>query len=73
MSYDVTNMKLVIELDIDSSDFSLEDAQRLVEEAREATGVSVEVGRPIDEAHSDGPFRTDSLSTEYFKMRLENK
>lgn len=73
MSYDLTNMKLVIELDIDASDFSLEDAQRLAEEARDATGISVEVGRPIDDEHSDGPYRIDSLHTEYFKVRLEPK
>ena len=64
-------MKLIIELDVDASDFSPEDAQRFVDEAYEATGISVEVGRPIDDGHSDGPYRTDSLSTEYFKVRTE--
>jgi hypothetical protein len=64
-------MKLIIELDVESSDFSEEDAKRFVMEATEATGISVEVGRPIDDEHEDGPFRTDSLSTEYFKIRWE--
>ena len=64
-------MKLVIELDVDASDFSDEDAQRFLNEAKEATGISVEVGRPIDDDNTDGPFRTDSLSTEYFKVRLD--
>lgn len=60
-------MKLIIELNVDSSDFSHEDVDRFLAEAKDATGISIEVGRPIDEEHSDGPFRTDSLSTEYFK------
>ena len=64
-------MKLIIELDVDSSDFTPEDVERFQEEARQATGISVEVGRPFDEDHSDGPYVTDSLSTEYFKVRTE--
>jgi len=63
-------MKIVIELDVDASDFSAEDAKRFVEEAKEATGISIEVGRPINDEHTDGPFRIDSLSTEYFKAKL---
>jgi hypothetical protein len=61
-------MKIVITLDIEASDFSQEDAERFMAEAKEATGISVEVGRPIDDKHTDGPFRMDSLSTEYFKV-----
>ena len=63
-------MKIVIELDVDASDFSTEDAKRFIEEAKDASGISVEVGRPIDDEHEDGPFRTDSLRTEYFKATL---
>ena len=63
-------MKLIIELDVNASDFSEEEAKRFLLEAVDATGISVEVGRPIDDDHSDGPFRTDSLSTEYFKVRI---
>ena len=61
-------MKIVITLDIETSDFSQEDAERFMAEAKEATGISVEVGRPIDDKYTDGPYRTDSLSTEYFKV-----
>lgn len=65
-------MKLIIELDVDTCDFSEEDANRFYMEAKEASGISVEVGRPIDDDHTDGPFRTDSLSAEYFSVRIEN-
>ena len=63
-------MKLIIELDIDRSDFSEEDAQRFLTEADAATGISVEVGRPIEDEDSDGPSRVCSLTTEYFKTHL---
>jgi hypothetical protein len=61
-------MKLIIELDIDNSDFSEGDVGMFMAEANSATGLTVEVGRPVEHA---GTFRTYTLSTEYFKVRTE--
>lgn len=62
-------MKLIIELDVNASDFSEQDAELFIREAEEATGINLEVGRPISEELE--VFRQYSLSTEYFKVRLE--
>jgi hypothetical protein len=64
-------VKLIIELDVSHSDFSLEDVERFQDETLQATGISVEVGRPFDDEYSEGPYVTYSLSTEYFKVRTE--
>jgi hypothetical protein len=66
-------MKIIIELNVDMSDFSREDAELFVKESLDATGVSVEVGRPLDEDSTDGPYRTYALSTEYFRVKIEEK
>jgi hypothetical protein len=66
-------MKIIIELNVDMSDFSPEDADRFISEAQEANGIHVEVGRPIDEdKYPEGPYRIDALNTEYFTVRKEN-
>lgn len=65
-------MKLIIEIDVDCSDFSPTDAELFVLEADSAMGMFVEVGTPIDEDRTDGPYRVFRLTTEYFKVRKEN-
>jgi hypothetical protein len=62
-------MKLIIEIDVDASDFTEDDAAKFVEEAELATGLSVEVGRPISDEDLEVA-RMYTLGTEYFKCRV---
>lgn len=62
-------MKLILELDVDMSDFTELDAQIFLAEAKEASGITVEIGRPLSEEQSE-IVRSFSLSTEYFKARI---
>lgn len=64
-------MKLIIELDVDASDFSDEDAETFLSEGNDASGITVEVSRLIDYDDAEGAYRTYSMSTEYFKVRIE--
>lgn len=62
--------KLIIEMDIDSSDWEESDIKTFLKEAKNATGLEVMVGRSISEKQSD-VVRMKTLSTEYFTARVE--
>ena len=62
-------MKLIIEIDVDSSDFDEMDADTLVKESkRKGACVRVEVGSPLGDK---GVSRFFDLASEYFKVRTE--
>ena len=62
--------KLIIELDIDLSDWEDSDIKSFLREAKYATGINVEIGRPVSEKHSEVS-RLFTLSTEYFKVNVK--
>jgi hypothetical protein len=70
-------MRLIIEIDVDSSDMEEADVDVLLEEAkRNGATINIEVGSPLDGDDGDrGIYRATSLSSEYFivvkQMKVE--
>ncbi len=62
------SMKLIIEMEVDDSYFTEDDARKFVEESKEATAINVEVG-----AINFRGGRTYTLSTEYFTARTDGE
>lgn len=61
-------MKLIIEIDVDSSDMEESDADLLIQESkREGAGVMIQIGSAISEEESEVA-RVVSLSSEYFTV-----
>ena len=61
-------MKIVIE--IESTDILDETIKEFRKECRSATSMNIEVGRPLPRCRE--VFRIVSISSEYFKVRVEN-
>lgn len=64
-------MKLIVEMDVDQSDFGEEEVTEFIEEAAEAGGISLEVSRQIDPDNNGNAFRMMALSSEYFKVSTD--
>ena len=65
-------MKLVIEIPLEGNDVEEADFEALVGEAKEAMGISIEVGRPISEEESF-IVRSMHVSAEHFTARIERE
>lgn len=64
-------MKLVITIDVDSSDMEESDVDKLIKEStREGASVHVEIGSSLSEEEPD-VIRYVSVGSEYFTVRKE--
>jgi hypothetical protein len=64
-------MKLIIEIPLESNDLEERDFEILVKESKNATGINIMVGRPLNYAASGGAMRTFELTAENFRSRIE--
>jgi hypothetical protein len=62
-------MKLLIEIDVENTEWDEGDAEYFVKESRAATGCTVQIGRPVTENMLS--IRMVSLHAERFKAWIE--
>jgi hypothetical protein len=63
-------MKLIIEIDVDGSDFEEGDVDVLIKESQnDRSSIGVEIGTPVE--GEEGVFRFCRVSTSYYTIRKE--
>lgn len=67
-------MKLILEIPLEGNDLSSEDIEVFLREAKSATGMNLDIGRPASGRAGDcGVARMFQLRVDKFKARIERE
>lgn len=66
-------MNLIISIPLDINDLEEQDFETFVKESRKASGITLEVGRPLKPERNDNVIRSVTLFAQNFTVKIDQQ